>query len=98
MLVETDGQWQLAAQVEELAAGVPESLRQMIEKQLERLTPEERRMLETASVVGEEFTTAAVAAGLEEQRERVEEWCEGLAAQDQFLRARGIETLGGRRR
>ena len=51
----------------DLAAGVPESLRQMIEKQLERLTPEERRVVETASVVGGEFMTAAVAAGLDEQ-------------------------------
>jgi len=93
-LVETDGQWQLAAKVEDLAAGVPESLRQMIEKQLERLTPEERRLVETASVVGEEFATIAVAAGLEEQAERVEEWCEALTAQDQFVRARGTETLG----
>ncbi len=82
-----------SGQVEDLAAGVPESLRQMIEKQLERLTPEEQRMVETASVVGGEFSTAAVAAGLEEKGERVEEWCEGLAKREQFVRARGTETL-----
>jgi hypothetical protein len=93
VLVETNGQWRLATRVVDLAAGVPESLRQMIEKQLERLTPEERRMVETASVVGGEFLTAAVAAGLEEKGERVEEWCEGLAKREQFLRARGMETL-----
>jgi DNA-binding winged helix-turn-helix (wHTH) protein/predicted ATPase len=93
VLVETDGQWKLTAKVEELAAGVPESLRQMIDKQLERLTPEEQRMIETASVVGGEFSTAAVAAGLEEQPERVEEWCDGLAKRNQFVRARGMETL-----
>ena len=44
----------------------------MIEKQLERLTPEEQRMVEAASVVGSEFTTATVAAGVEEQLEHVE--------------------------
>ena len=93
VLIETEGQWQLAAKIEDLAAGVPESLRQMIEKQLERLTPEEQRMVEAASVVGSEFTTATVAAGLEEQLEHVEEWCEGLAEREQFLRARGMETL-----
>jgi len=93
VLVETAGQWQLAARVEDLAAGVPESLRQMIEKQVGRLTPEERRVLEAASVAGVEFSTAAVAAGLEEQGERVEGWCEGLAKREQFLRARGTETL-----
>ncbi len=93
VLVETDGQWRLTTPVEELAAGIPESLRQMIEKQLERLLPEEQRVVEAASVVGEEFVTAAVAAGLEEQAECGEAWCEGLAARGQFIRARGTETL-----
>jgi DNA-binding winged helix-turn-helix (wHTH) protein/predicted ATPase len=93
VLVETGGQWQVAAQVEELAAGVPESLRQMIEKQVGRLTPEEGRLLEAGSVAGVEFTTAAVAAGLEEQTERVEEWCERLAKREQFLRVRGTATF-----
>jgi DNA-binding winged helix-turn-helix (wHTH) protein/predicted ATPase len=92
VLVETGGHWQLAAGVEDIAAGAPESLRQMIEKQVRRLTPEERRLLEAASVAGVEFLTAAVAAGLEEEGERVEEWCEGLAKRGQFLQARGTET------
>ena len=93
LLTETDGQWQVTAKVEELAADVPESLRQMIEQQLTDLTAEERRVLETASVVGEEFMTATVAAGIDERRERVEAWCEGLAKREQFLRVRGTEVL-----
>ena len=93
VLVETAGQWQLAARVEDVAAGVPESLRQMIEKQLERLTAEECRMLEAAGVAGVEFSTAAVAAALGETEERVEEWCEGLAGQGRFLLARGMDML-----
>jgi predicted ATPase/DNA-binding winged helix-turn-helix (wHTH) protein len=93
MLVEMDGQWQLTGEIHELAAGVPESLRQLIEKHLAQLTPEERRVVEAASVVGGEFTTAAVAAGIEEQEGRVEEWCEGLAVREQFVRARGTETF-----
>src|SRR5262245_39086809 len=91
-LVETAGRWQLAARVEDLAAGVAESLRQMIDKQLGRLTLEERRLLEVASVAGVEFSTAAVAAELEEKGERIEEWSEGLAKREQFIRARGTET------
>jgi predicted ATPase len=93
VLVETDGRWRLTAPVEGLAAGIPESLRQMIEKHLARLMPEEQRVVVAASVVGEEFVTAAVAAGLEEQAECGEELCEGLAARGQFIRARGMETL-----
>src|SRR5215470_12383109 len=93
VLVETAGQWQLAARVEDVAAGVPESLRQMIDKQRERLTADERRMLEAAGVAGVEFSTAAVAAGLGETEERVEEWCEELAGQGRFLLARGMDML-----
>jgi predicted ATPase len=65
----------------------------MIEKQLERLTPEEQRVLEAASVVGGECTTAALAAGLAEPLESVEARCEELAKRDQFLRAQRTETL-----
>lgn len=93
LLIETAGQWQLAARVEEVAAGVPESLRQMIEKQLERLTAEERGMLEVAGVAGVEFSTAALAAGLGETEERVEQWCEALASQGRFVLARGMDML-----
>jgi DNA-binding winged helix-turn-helix (wHTH) protein/predicted ATPase len=93
LLIEAAGEWQLAARVEDVTAGVPESLRQMIEKQLERLPPEPRRMLEVAGVAGVDFSTAAVAAGLGETAERVEEWCEELAGQGQFLSQRGVETL-----
>jgi len=93
VLVETAGEWQLSAPLEDVAAGVPESLRHMIEKQLERLTTDECRVLEVAAVAGVDFSTAAVSAALGETEERVEEWCEGLAGQGRFLLSRGMETL-----
>ena len=93
VLIETDGQWRLAIKVTDIAASVPESLRQLIEKQLERLTSEEQHMVEVASVVGGEFSAAIVAAGGDEQIEYIEVWCEGLAKRGQFLRAQGTETL-----
>ena len=82
----------LAARAEDLAA-VPESLRQLIDRQLTRLTPEECRVLEVASVAGGEFSTTVVASAVEETAERVEELCEGLARRDQFVRARATELL-----
>ena len=65
-LVATAGQWQLGAQIEDVTTGLPESVRQMIERQISRLHPEEQRMLEVASVVGGEFLAAVVAAGAEQ--------------------------------
>jgi DNA-binding winged helix-turn-helix (wHTH) protein/predicted ATPase len=72
--------------------GVPDTLREMIERQLDRLPAESRRVLEAASVVGLEFSTAAVAAALEERQEQVDERCEELAERELFLRSRGIDA------
>lgn len=51
----------------------------MIERQSGRPTLEERHLIETASMAGVEFSTAAVAAGLEEREERIEEWCDKVS-------------------
>src|SRR5207247_2393843 len=85
----SDGPWQLVGWLEGIAGEAPESLRQLIEKQLDRLTAEEQRVLEAASVAGAEFSAAAVAAGVEAAVGAVEERCESLARREQFLRARG---------
>ena len=90
---EVEGQWRLEADLKAVNLEVPESLRQMLERQIERLTSEEQRMLEVASVAGAEFSGAAVAAGLGETVERIEGWCEDLVRRGQFLRAHGTEVL-----
>jgi len=66
--------------------GLPESLRQMIEKQLERLMPAEQRVLEVASVVGSTFSAAPIASALETTVEEVEEVCAGLARRALLVR------------
>ena len=65
----------------------PRNIRQMIERNLQRLTADEQRMLEAASVVGAEFSAAAVAAALERPLIEVEACCTGLARREQFVRA-----------
>src|SRR5262249_13964392 len=52
---------------------------------------QEQHMLEAASVVGREFSAAAVAAGIEAELDTVEEWCEGLVHRHLFLRSTGVE-------
>jgi predicted ATPase len=92
-IAEIDEQWHLCVPVEEVTQGVPESLRQLIEKHIERLSEEQQRLLEAASVVGHEFSAAAVAASLETTVEQMEERCEELVRRGQFLRAVGLTTL-----
>ena len=84
-------------------AMVPESLQQMIAQQFAGLGAAQQQVLDAASVAGAVFSAAAVAAGVEEPLEAVEEQCAGLARQGQFLEADGVEscpdgTVAGRYR
>lgn len=85
IIVDRQGRWQLQVELAEVELGVPESVRHLIEKQVERLGPEDRRMLEAASVVGMECSAVAIAAALDCDVVEVEEHCETLAKRDQFL-------------
>ncbi len=72
---------------------VPESLRQMIDMQIDRLPSGEQALLEAASVAGLEFSALAVAAGQETALPATEEVCEGLSRRGQFLRPTGVGRL-----
>jgi DNA-binding winged helix-turn-helix (wHTH) protein/predicted ATPase len=85
IIVEEHGSWELRVDWSQLELGVPVSLRQLIEKQIERLSPDERTVLEGASVVGMECSSVAIAAGLDKSTEWVEQHCEELARRHQFL-------------
>jgi len=85
IIVEHRGNWQLQVELAELELGVPESVRHLIEKQVERLSPEDQRLLEAASVVGMECSAVAIAAALDGDEVDVEERGEALAKRDQFL-------------
>jgi predicted ATPase len=99
-VAKVDGQWVVTVAPAEAEAGVPESLRQMIEQQLDGCSPEEQRLL-AASVEGAEFSAAAVGAGVPTAAAEVEERCAVLARRGQFVQARGVEdwpdgTISGR--
>jgi len=81
--------WTVPEGLEALAVGLPESLRHLIEQQLGQVSPEDRRVLEAASVAGGEFSAAAVAAGVNSEVIDVEDRCAALARREQFLQARG---------
>jgi predicted ATPase len=93
LIVECEGRWELVAEIERVEVGVPDSIKQMIEKQVDHLTAEQQRTLEAASVAGAEFSTRAVVAGLGEDRATVEARCDELARRHQFIRDCGIQEL-----
>ena len=82
--------WELRGRLEDVVVEIPESLRHIIEQQLERLGPEARQVLEAASVVGMKFGAGAVAAGLEGEAALIEEQCDRLV-QQQLLRPEEIQ-------
>ena len=85
--------WKLAADIETVEVGVPDSIRQMIEKQLEHLHPNDQRMLEAASVAGTEISVLAVVAAMSEDRAMVEARCDELASRRHFIQDCGIHVL-----
>jgi predicted ATPase len=93
LIARNNGRWRLQVELAELALGVPDSIRQMIEKQFERLSQPDQRVLEAASVAGPEFSAAAVAAALEADPLRIEERLEELARRHSFLEPTGVGEL-----
>ncbi len=90
VIVQRDGQWDLVGEVGKIE--LPSGLRQFVEQQVARSTLEERAVLEAASVVGMDFSVAAVASALRKEIPEVEECCEAFARRSQFLGAHGATT------
>jgi predicted ATPase len=74
----------------DVEVSTPITLRQMIERQFDHLSPEEQRVLEVASVAGAQFSAAAVAAGIKMATGDVEACCTGLVRREQFLQTNGV--------
>lgn len=84
----TDRGWSPQRPIAEILAAIPESLRQVIDGQFDRLSQAERDVLEVAAVAGITFSAAALAAGLQCDLATIEGACDRLARQGRFLRAR----------
>jgi predicted ATPase len=87
------GPWQLRAALSDMDAGVPDELAQMIEVEIERLSPKEQRLLEAASLMSVAFPAWAVAAALEEDATETEEACDELARRLYFVHRAGQDEL-----
>ncbi len=95
VIAEEQGAWSFCVECSEVEKGIPSSIKELIEKQVERLSGDERAVLEAASSTGMEFSTVAVAAGLDKPTEWVEQQCEELARRHQFLSPAWLGELPG---
>ena len=92
-IVEHDGRWRLQIPLEQIEVEMPESLRDLIERQIERISPELQTMLEVASVGGTTFSSSAIAFGMEIGVAQAEEMCESLTRRGVFIRQRSVTEL-----
>lgn len=87
------GKWRLTVPIEQIDLEVPESLRQLIEAQIDQLSIEEQRALEVASLVGTSFSAEAVSSAAGVDRARLLELFEALARLSRFVRLGPSEQL-----
>jgi DNA-binding winged helix-turn-helix (wHTH) protein/tetratricopeptide (TPR) repeat protein len=77
---------------------VPPTIQQIIERQIGSCSIQEQRLLQAASVVGVDFSVAAVAAALGEEADQIEKQCRGLVHRHLFLHPAKIhQPPGGKR-
>ncbi|MGA2046742.1 MAG: AAA family ATPase [Terracidiphilus sp.] len=87
------GLWELRVPFPETEAGLPEQLARMVELEIERLSEDEQRMLEAASLMSVAFPAWAVAAALAKDPVEIEEACDGLARRLHFVVRAGQDEL-----
>lgn len=70
---------------------IPDNLLEMLDAQIDRLSDSERRRLEIASVFGEDWSAALLAAVAGEDLSTVEECCDELSRRGQILKTCGVD-------
>jgi DNA-binding winged helix-turn-helix (wHTH) protein/tetratricopeptide (TPR) repeat protein len=88
-LTKEAGSWTLGVPLDQIGLEVPESLRDMIDAQIETLDPEVQRLLEVASVNGVQFSSSVTTAPASVDEERFEQICEDLSRRHRVLRRLG---------
>ena len=90
LLARGAGPWTLRAGGEASVAQLPQEVRQVLTRRLDTLPAAARQVLEVASVVGQAFAAAAVAAGTQGTVEAVDAVCDGLVTEQRVLEDTGV--------
>ena len=90
---ESDSRWEQIVSISNLEVSVPQELARLIELEIDRLSPEEQRVLEAGSLMNIAFPVWAAAAALGENQETVEELCDGLERRTGLVRRAGHDDL-----
>lgn len=87
------GPWRQRAPFPEPDSSVPDELSQMIGLEIERLSADDQRLLEAASLMNVAFPAWAVAAALDADAAEIDEACDELSRRLYFVRRAGEDEL-----
>lgn len=93
MIGKANGEWKLECDAGQLRTIVPDSLIEIIQKQVEQLTPKEQELLTAASVIGHSFSTAVLATSLDGKWAEIDEACDSLSRRHLLLTRGGLLDL-----
>jgi predicted ATPase/DNA-binding winged helix-turn-helix (wHTH) protein len=88
-----DAKWHQTTSISNLDISVPHELARLIELEIDRLTPQEQRVLEAGSLMNIAFPVWAVATALEENSEIIEQFCDDLDRRTGLIRRAGHDDL-----
>ena len=89
-IVAIDGLWQVESEEAISQFSMPRDLREMIMRQVDQLTAEERGLLEVAGTAGAEFSALLVAGAMDRNVLDVEQLCEELARTGRVVVSAGV--------
>jgi hypothetical protein len=93
LLTRVNGQWQLQVPLEQIEFEVPEDLRHMIEAQLERLSAQELRALELASIAGAAFSASVISGATDIDSRTLENFYEELSRRNHIVKWAAVQSL-----
>ena len=93
VITETEGVWTLSRSLSDIETDLPESIRSMIQRKIDRLDESDRRLLQAASVQGYDFNTATVSQALRLEPENVEDELQRLEEVHGLVRLLGEAQL-----
>ena len=92
-IAEREGRWSLEIPLEQVEVEMPGSLRDLIERQIDRINPELQTMLQVASIGGTTFSPSVIAFGTDLSMAKAEEMCESLTRRGLFIRRGSVTEL-----
>ena len=88
-IIQDQGRWILSKPIEEIGVDVPASVRSMIQRKIESLSQQDRRLLQAASVEGAEFHSVVLASVVSADAADVEERLENIERNHFFVQRIG---------